>query len=99
MEFHKIREIPQIITVFSECYDTLCHARTRVVAASFFLQDLNFSNVASAAAFRNLWNVWNLWKSVYFVEFVEFVESGGIVVDPEAPGRKSRSGTTVRRFV
>ena len=42
--------IPQSILIFVECYDKVRHACLRVVAASFFLQALNFSKVASEVA-------------------------------------------------
>ena len=67
----EIPQIPQTIAVFGECCGRVRRAGLWVVAANLFLQDLNFSIVASAVALHNLWNSWNLWKVTYFVEFVE----------------------------
>ena len=58
----EIPQIPQITAVFGECYNRVRRAGLRVVAASLFLQDLNFFIVASAVTFHNLWNLWNLWN-------------------------------------
>ena len=49
-KFHNFSKIPQSILVFVECYDKVRHACLRVVAASFFLQSLKFSKVASEVA-------------------------------------------------